>query len=175
MKFLIGTRVWASIGSIFLILMILGGISYQNTRKLAETAQLVTQTHVIIEHFGDMMSTLQDAETGQRGYLITGEERYLQPYQNATLKMGKALEELKGLIRATAQQGRLAVLAPLVSEKLTELRDSVELRRNKGFDAARAVVLTGEGKKVMDEIRKVLGEMESAERELLKQREDEAQ
>ncbi len=174
MKFLIGTRVWASIGSIFLILMILGGISYQNTRKLAETAQLVTQTHVIIEHFGDMMSTLQDAETGQRGYLITGEERYLQPYQNATLKMGKALEELKGLIRATAQQGRLAVLAPLVSEKLTELRDSVELRRNKGFDAARAVVLTGEGKKVMDEIRKVLGEMESAERELLKQREDEA-
>jgi len=174
MKFQIGTRIWASIGSIFLILIILGGVSYQNTRKLGETAQWVTHTHVVIERLGELMSTLQDAETGQRGYLITGEERYLQPYQNATQTIGKTLEELKGLVKAAARQDRLAQLTPLVSDRLAELRNSVELRRNKGFEAARGVMLTDKGKKTMDEIRKVLGEMESDERELLKQREEDA-
>ena len=175
MKFLIGTRILASLASIFLVLLILGGVSYQNTRKLTETAQWVTHTRVVIEGLEGLLSALQDAETGQRGYLITGAERYLDPYQNALMRVDKRIEELRGLTGDNpSQQSRLTALGPLAASKLAELKDTITLRRDKGFEAARRVVVSDQGKKAMDEIRRVVGDMKAEEQGLLKQREVEA-
>ncbi len=175
MKFLIGTRIWASLASIFLILLILGGASYRNTRGLTETAQRVTHTHVVITDLEDLLSTLQDAETGQRGYLITGEERYLGPYRDALRTLDSRIGALRELTRDNAaQQQRLAALGPLVTAKLAELKESIDLRRSKGFDAARKIVATDRGKQQMDDIRKLIDDMKAEEQSLLKRRDEEA-
>jgi methyl-accepting chemotaxis protein len=175
MKQLIGTRIWVSLFAIFVILIMVGGVSYQNMRKLSETAHWVDHTYSVLINLKQFESSIKDAETGQRGYVITGEDRYLEPYNSSLQNIGTTIQELKDLTRDNPdQQRRLVVLGPLVSEKLAEMKDIVALRRNKGFAAARAEVLTDKGKRAMDGIRKVIREMEDEERNLLKQRSDEA-
>ena len=119
---------------------------------------------------------MQDAETGQRGYIVTGEDRYLDPYRSATAAIDGKLRDLKELTADNpAQQRRLETLGPLVSQKLGELKETIDLRRDKGVDAARQVVLSDRGKTLMDQIRGVLAEMENEEFELLRRRDAEAQ
>ena len=175
MKFSIGSKLWTGFISILLVLMVVGGISYMNTAKLTETAQWVTHTFKVLTRLRELLSTLQDAETGQRGYIITGEERYLEPYQAALRNADKQLLELKQLtVDNQDQQRRLETIGPLVSGKLDELKETIDLRRSKGLEAARAVVASDKGKKLMDQLRAVMREMEDQENELLKHREEEA-
>ncbi len=175
MKFSIGSKLWTGFISILFVLMVVGGISYMNTAKLTDTAQWVNHTYKVLTKLRELFSTLQDTETGQRGYIITGEERYLEPYQAAVRNVDKLLLELKQLtVDNQAQQRRLETIGPLVVGKLDELKETIDLRRSKGLEAARAVVLSDKGKKLMNELRAVVREMEGQENELLKQREEEA-
>lgn len=169
MKFIIGTRIWISIGSIFLVLIVLGAISYGNTRQLTETARQVQETHAIGTHLAELLSALKDAETGQRGFLITGEQRYLQPYDDARQAIAREQNALATLAIAPAEQAKLAELAPLVASKLEELQQTIDLRQHTGFDAARRVVLTDKGKSVMDEIRRTIGTLQVVELDRLRQ------
>jgi len=117
---------------------------------------------------------LKDAETGGRGYLITGEERYLEPYRNSLPAIQRDIDELRNLTADNAnQQRRLDSLEPLVSEKLGVLKETITLRKEKGLQAALQVVLSDKGKTIMDEIRKVIAAMESEENGLLNQRAEE--
>ncbi|TAN70413.1 MAG: HAMP domain-containing protein [Methylobacter sp.] len=176
MKFSIGSKLWTGFISILFVLMIVGSISYMNTAKLTDTAQWVSHTHKVLAKLRELLSTLQDAETGQRGYIITGEDRYLEPYQAAVRNVDKLVLALKQLtVDNQAQQRRLETIGPLVVGKLDELKETIELRRSKGLEAARAVVASDKGKKLMDELRAVVREMEDQENELLKQREEEAE
>ena len=84
MKFSIGSKLWCGFLSILVVLIVLGVSAYQNTKKLTETARWVAHTHNALIQLTGVLSSLQDAESGQRGYLITGEERYLEPYQAAS-------------------------------------------------------------------------------------------
>jgi len=99
-------------------------------------------------NLADLLSDLQDAETGQRGYIITGVENYLEPY-----KAGIAQVEMhrKSLVTLTAdnpnQQRRLADLEPLIRARLALLQQSIDARRTKTFEAAQAIVMSGEGKR----------------------------
>ncbi|MHB8743447.1 MAG: CHASE3 domain-containing protein [Sulfuricaulis sp.] len=175
MKRLIGIRIWTALCSILLILFILAGISYQNTKKNDETAQWVTHTYMVISSLWEVKSLLQDAETGQRGYLITGEASYLEPYRNALQRIDGSIENLKDLTQDNPdQQRRIATLRPLVSQKLSELKQTIDLRQDKGFEPARRIVKSDSGKNAMDDIRKVLNDMEGTEQALLKQRDEEA-
>ena len=175
MKFSIGSKLWTSFISILLVIVAVGTTSYQSTTKLTETAQLVTHTHVVLGKLTELLSMLQDAETGQRGYLITGEERYLEPYQAASRNVDANIRQLKELtVDNPDQQRRLEQIGPLLAEKLSELKETIDLRKSKGFEAARQLVLTDKGKKVMDELRKVVRDMEGQEQELLKRRDEAA-
>ena len=114
---------------------------------------------------------MKDAETGQRGYVITGETSYLEPYQGAHEAVD---QKLKRLLELTAdspiQQRRLAAIEPLVAAKFAELQATIDLRRTKGFAAAAQEVLTDRGKNAMDSIRTLAGEMREEETGLLAQR-----
>ncbi len=175
MKFSIGSKLWAGFISILLVLMIIGSISYMNTAKLTDTARWVNHTYKVLTKLRELLSTLQDTEIGQRGYIITGEDRYLEPYQAAVRNVDKLLLEIKQLtVDNQAQQRRLETIGSLVTGKFDELKETIDLRRSKGLEAARAVVLSDKGKKLMDELRAVVWEMEDQENELLKQREGES-
>ncbi|WP_373528295.1 response regulator [Nostoc sp.] len=172
----IGTKIGVSFALSLATLTTIGLISYQNTNELIKTSQQEKHTYQVISQLEELNLQLTKAETGQRGYIITGEQRYLEPY-NAAIKLVEP--KVKELQRLTAdnsnQQRRLDILQPLITKKLAELRQTIDLRQNQSFEASQKVVLTDWGKQLMTEIRQVIVAMEKEENVLLKQRSNKVQ
>ncbi|MEJ1959785.1 MAG: CHASE3 domain-containing protein [Nitrosomonadales bacterium] len=174
MKWSVGTKIGAGYTLALFILVTFGILSYRSTTEFMEAAELKTHTYQVLESLERVLSTMKDTETGQRGYVITGEDRYLEPYQSGTLSIDQTIQNLRRLTADNPnQQRRLDVMEPLVAAKLAELKETIALRRNKGFDAALKVVLTDRGKQAMDDIRKVVVDMGNEEKMLLEQRNNE--
>ena len=140
--------------------------------------QLLLSQRGSIEHTYQVLTTLEstlvhaiDAETGQRGFIITGDDRYLEPYDRALAQIAPLANRLRALVSDSAvQQRRVDRLEYGVALKLAELHATVQARRTHGLEAARAMVLRDEGKRTMDDVRAVVAEMRAAESELLDQR-----
>ncbi|GAB3248966.1 CHASE3 domain-containing protein [Chitinimonas naiadis] len=126
----------------------------------------------MLENLGEIESLLKDAETGQRGYLLTGRESYLEPYMASLRKLAETQAILRRLtVDNPAQQQRLELLQKSMAIKLAELKSTIDLRREQGLQAALAVVLTDQGKQEMDRIRTHIKAMERAENAVFKTRE----
>ena len=159
-----------------LSLTIIGVLSYANITKLVKTAGWVSHTYQVLEVKEEISSLLKDAETGQRGYLITGEQRYLEPYNKSKDSIGSAIRKIKELTSDNqAQQRRITELEGYTGSKFDELKETIDLRTAKGFEEAKTVVLTDRGRQVMDNIRRKLDEIDADERSLLKVRNEDAQ
>jgi methyl-accepting chemotaxis protein len=166
-----GKRIALGFGVSVAILLLVGLVAYRSTDALIENDHLVTHTHAIIENLAHVVSVAKDAETGQRGYLLTGDEAYLEPYQSATSTIGPVLAELRRLTAdSPRQQARIDEAESLIGAKLAELKRTIDLRRTQGLDAALKLVVSGEGKRAMDDLRRVTAEMDREERDLLVQR-----
>ena len=111
-----------------------------------------------------LLELLVDAETGQRGFLLTGREEYLETYRLAMVDVEKQYDVLKSLVIKPANIDRVAQLGPLMKEKLSELQDTVELHRAGKRALALEIVDTQRGKQLMDQIRKIFDELEADER-----------
>ena len=119
-----------------------------------------------------MLSDLQDAETGQRGFLLTVDETYLQPFYRALKSEPAGLPRLRELTSDNPeQQQRLKNLEPLIAAKLEVLQQTVALARQGQHDAAIAVVKSDRGKRLMDGIRTELDTFRQTELNLLTERE----
>src|SRR5713226_6991888 len=97
MKWTVGTKIGTGYALALLILVIFGAVSYRNTTGLVEAAEIRVHTYQVLQNLGEMLSALQNAETGQRGYVITGEERYLEPYQIGTTAVNQTIQNLRKL------------------------------------------------------------------------------
>ena len=157
-----------------LSLVLLTSISYWNSTSLVslgESSSMVSHTYQVLQRLEQATSFLKDAETGQRGYLLTGEKRYLEPYLTARASVDEQLRELRELTSDNANQGpRIDAVEKLVDAKFQELQQTIDLRSDQGFDAALAVVLTDQGKQVMDAIRTGIQTMTDEETTLMAQR-----
>ncbi len=154
-----------------LLLFTIGFVAYRAIETLTRTSYLVAHTHTVLEYVAHLLSTLKDAETGQRGYLLSGDEAFLEPYTGAVAELPALTGELRRLISDNpSQQRRIAEVERLSSAKLAELRRTIDLRRGGNADAALKVVQAGEGKRLMDDLRRVADDMDREERELLRQR-----
>jgi len=174
MKWTIGTKIGAGYALALFILAVLGMVSYRSTTGLIEAAQWRVHTYQVLENLADVLSALKDAETGQRGYIMVGEDRYLEPYQTGTAAVNAALQNLRHLTKDNlSQQHRIDALEPLIAAKLSELKETIDLRKSKGFEAALQVVRTDKGKQAMDDIRKLIAGMGDEEKRLLEQRDGE--
>lgn len=139
----------------------------------ASIKQWVAHTREVIGVLDELLLQVQTAETGQRGYLLTGRESYLHPYESATSRIGPLLNRLAELTRDNPhQQQRIHRLRNACELKLNELKETVRLRRERGFGAAGDVVLTDRGREAMSQITAVLDEMLFEEDQLLKLRTD---
>ncbi len=144
-----------------------GTVSYWNIQVLDRNTTRVTRSYDIIGSLDEVQSLIKDAETGQRGYVITGNDRYLEPFNDATNTIDVQMNRLQELIADDAEQKvRMTSLRNHAKAKFDELHQTVDLRRNHGFEAAQEVVLTDRGKNDMDAIRKQIGDMQRQEREL---------
>jgi PAS domain S-box-containing protein len=136
---------------------------------------MVAHTHEVIGELEALLSTLKDAETGQRGYLLTEDKTYLQPYEDALQKVHARFDRLRKLTSDNSdQQGRLDVLGPKIDDRLDELRQTVALVKNGDRPAALKIVRGDTGKAMMDDLRERVAVMRRAEEELLRRRADES-
>jgi signal transduction histidine kinase len=137
-----------------------------------ESALRVEHTYRVIGRLAELRARVVDAETGQRGYVITGDTAYLGPYRHARGDARALLASLRIETRDNpAQQRSLDELTPLVARRLDILDGRLEIRRARGFDAAREALIIGGGREAMDEIRALLARMQREERRLLALRE----
>src|SRR5438876_3282791 len=102
----IGKKIALGFGLTLAILVVIGFFSYQSTTKLIDTNRMVAHTHEVLTDLESLLSLMKDAETGQRGYIITGEERYLEPYQGALANLNQATKNLRRLISDNPDQQR---------------------------------------------------------------------
>jgi methyl-accepting chemotaxis protein len=171
----VGKRLVAGFGLAALTLLLMALVSYRNANLLIDTERWVGHTYQVRAELADLLSQLKDAETGQRGYIITGEESYLEPYKSALTGLKTTLADLKNLTGDNPdQQHRFARIAPLIESKLAELAETIALRRSQGFDAALKIVAANTGKTYMDQIRAILSEADQEEQALLQKRSAEA-
>ncbi|MES2438398.1 MAG: response regulator [Verrucomicrobiota bacterium] len=153
-------------GVIFFVVS--GYNAHRNTVSLREGAKQVERAHEVIGGLRSVISLMKDAETGGRGFVITGDESYLQPYRSARSGMDAEMAKMRDLTKDSANQMNLVPqVVSQVSSKLAVLEKTIELRRSGGFDAARAVVSTGEGKMIMDDLRENLTAMEGEEKRVM--------
>ena len=148
-------------------------VAYQNTTKLVTAHDEATELLKTQKLTDEVLQLLTDAESGERGYLITGEERYLEPYNVAIVSIANKLKQLGPGHPAISAQ-HLDSLNTLVNAKIGELNETITLRRKTGFEAALKVVLTDKGKASMDTIRRAIVEIEQQEKDLLENRNEAA-
>jgi methyl-accepting chemotaxis protein len=169
-----GRKIAAGFALSFVLLIAIGAVAYTSINKLTSTSQWVTHTHEVLERIAGVLSLLKDAETGQRGYVITGDEPFLEPYRTGSVGVLNVVQELRKLTADNpAQQKRIDSIESLVAAKLAELKQTIDLRAKGSVDEAVKIVRAGEGKRFMDDIRRIADEMENEERGLLKQRAEE--
>ena len=166
-----GRKIAAGFAVAFALLLLVGIVGSGSVRMLAQTSRRVASTHQVLENVTKVLSQLRDAETGQRGFIITGDDTFLDSYRTGSGSVAQLVAELKTQTADNpAQQKRIADIQPLVSAKLEELARSIEMRRTSGFEPALTLVASGAGKRHMDDLRRVLAEMDAEERGLLAQR-----
>ena len=170
MKWSIDKWIYVGFAMALVVLCVIGLISYRNASQLAVPPYDLGQSREILERLNNLLSLMRDAEIGQRGYIITGDEDYLEPYRIAVAMIGRKMEDLRRLIvHNSDQQRKLLLLNSLITTELAEFKQTIELRKNKGFEAALQVILTDRGREVMDEIRSLVSEMEDEEKGFLSQ------
>ena len=166
-----GKKIAAGFALSFLLMATIGVVAYRSINIISNTSQMVTHTHQVIERLDDVFNVLQDAEIGMRGYIITGDGNFLEPYQHADTKIVAVFNDLRALTADNpAQQKRIAQAEPLIVAKLSLTKRYIEMRKAREIEAVTKLVQTGAGQKIMDDLRRIFVEMEKEERILLKQR-----
>jgi two-component system CheB/CheR fusion protein len=153
------------------ILMIaIAVLNRHNTLLLHENARLVDEAHKVIDLTNGVLLGLVDTETGERGFLLTGNEAFLKPYTIALPKITARMDELEAMTAGNAkQQTQIHKLLQLTTERLALLKERIDLRRKRVRDEE-ALAAALQGKDQMDAIRSLIAEMELDERELLNER-----
>lgn len=121
-----------------------------------DAARARNQTRIFLNRADDVLSALKDAETGQRGFLLTGDEAFLEPYLAVRDNMHGQFADLRQMAPSDVAKGHLDVVAPLLRAKLADLDQVIALYRRHQAAQAVALISQGEGKRLMDAIR---GEM----------------
>ncbi|HEY9617010.1 MAG TPA: CHASE3 domain-containing protein [Microcoleaceae cyanobacterium] len=158
-------------GAIVLLAGLSNILAQSTTNMLVESVGWVTHTYQTKQRLKDLEKILVDAETGQRGFIFTGVESFLAPYNASKNQIDTSFANLRENIEDnSAQLERLLVVQNLTNQKMQELAESIRLKRAGKEQALRALVLSGEGKQLMDNIRKQLDAIAQAEQSLLDKR-----
>ena len=151
-------------------------LSVWTHRVLSDQRDLVVHTHEAIEMAKDVLIGLDDAETGQRGYLLSGDRRYLVPYTRALDRLKWMFASLKTQVSDNAEQTtRVETLRGLMGRKLDELAAAIAARDDVGDAAALKLELAHMQRATMDDIRRVIGDLTEGEKSLLDARSEQVE
>jgi signal transduction histidine kinase len=175
MRLFVSHNVPTACAAALVLVLANAAVSYVNVERLAANERQVARTHEVLDAIESTVSTLADAETGERGFLLTGDDAYLAPYQSAADELP---DDLRRVRRLTAdnpeQQASADDLDRLAARKIELLHESIHVRREMGSVVPRVTEILTEGKGVMNDARQVVGGMRAREATLLGVREQES-
>jgi CheY-like chemotaxis protein/CHASE3 domain sensor protein len=161
-------RTFAGFAAAIVTVLLIAFFGYRSLDNQSESTALSAHTVKILQRVDALMSSLKDAETGQRGYLLTGRETYLEPYNNARADVPGELQELRRLTGDNPrQQELLGQIERFADQKFSELQETIILKRATNNEGALAVVMTDRGKIVMDRLRDVIDQFLQEDRATL--------
>jgi len=150
------------------LLLFVAGLSYWRLARNREDRQWVVHTYQVMAQLDGILQGMTDAETGERGYILTGDDSYLAPYQRG---LGEVRESFNAVRKLTAdnpnQQSSLNAVEPIIAERLRELQERIQVRHDAGLAAGAAAIHEGAGKQYMDRVRATISHMKSEEERLL--------
>jgi PAS domain S-box-containing protein len=161
-----------------LIVLILSGsaFAFWSTTRMLETLRWVDHTLEVRLELEHALVGIVDAETAERGYLLTGREQSLASFEPGLEIARQSIDSVRKLTEDNAeQQRRLERLIPLLDQKTSRMRDQMKVRQTSGLEAATATVETPEGRQLMEEIRGIIRQMGDTEDQLLATRSQAAQ
>ena len=171
MKTSIGMKISSGFALGLAALVVIGIVSYRNLTKLVDSAGWVTHTYQVLRNLDTLIQEMTNVETGERGYVITGEDNFLDPYNVGIGQVTGLVAKLRQLTADNpAQQKNLDALEPLVASQLSVDKTAIESRRLKGSAAAQAYIALGLGKQAMDKVRQQVAVMQEVESSLLGRR-----
>jgi CheY-like chemotaxis protein/CHASE3 domain sensor protein len=163
-------KILAGFAACTVVLVSVAIFSFQNSAKFVDTNQWVNHTHEVINEFDQVLNAVIDGETGVRGFVITGNEAFLEDYRESKAVMQNRVDKVQELTADNpVQQQNIATLQKQISLRYRHLDDVVTLRRN-GFEPARDLVATGKGKELQDDIRRTIAGCKNIENRLLAER-----
>src|ERR1700722_9225829 len=168
MKPLLNRKMQLAFGFSIALLLVVGAISYHGIGLSDESNRWVQHTYEVLENLDDLLLTMQTAESSYRGFLITGNERFLEPYRD---NMARSQEEETVVRNSTAdnpgQQIRLAALEMLTVQSVQYAETAIDLRRTKGLGAAVDFIQSAESARLVDEYKDEIRNMQNEEMRLL--------
>ena len=150
--------------------------AFRSVQELLDSEHWVEHTWQVINQVERIMSSAVDAETGNRGFLLTDDPSYLAPYTGAVHDLPAELDRFTSLTSDNpSQQTRVTELRAVLEQRLELLERGIELRRSGNANGVEALVVSGTGKTNMDHVRSIADQMEGEERRLLAVRTSHAQ
>ena len=174
-----GRRLATGFGLAALMFLVIAVVAYRTTDGLIENDNLVSHTYEVRSALADLLTELKDAESDQRGYIITGSDtgsdNFLASYQSSLPQIKSTLDHFRKLtVDNPNQQRRFALISPVIDSRLANLKQHIDLRRSEGFDAAAKAVADSQSKILRDQIQTLIAEADQEEGNLLVQRAEEA-
>ncbi len=168
MKWNVGTKIAVGFGIALAIFVIVGAASYRSFTQQTDATDWVVHTHEVQNEITLLLASLQDAESATRGYVITGADSYLAPYAAGVTAAAEHRKQLAQLVADNPVQVRhTEALATLMSDRLEEMQQVVDVRKARDFAAAQNLVSTDRGRKTNEAVKALLAEMSGEEQELL--------
>ena len=146
-----------------------GGLAYRSMQAATDSGQRQAHSRAVMSQLDEFLSGLKDAETGQRGFIITGQPAYLEPYHASVAVFAAQLERLRLLTAGNArQQQRIAALTQMLGERMAIFKETIAVRQTQGLLAASQAVTALAGKTSMDQLRALVTQAKAEEAENLK-------
>ena len=159
-------KIVVALGSAVLTLLV-GVAAFFVVLRLRAAIAAVDHTNMVIRQLDGVLSSLVDAETGQRGYIITGDSAYLQPYHEGRANAEARLATLRSLVTADPEQERRVDTLRAVEERKVRELDQTVAMRTRSATAAAERVRSGVGKAIMDSARDIASRISAIERQRL--------
>ncbi|HEY6774424.1 MAG TPA: CHASE3 domain-containing protein [Oxalicibacterium sp.] len=170
------SRAWltkAGLTAAMLLLILVSAITFYRIQQFADSSQLVSHTHLVIEKIHRILSELKDAESAQRGYLITGDSSFLETHHAVVVELPQQIAELKDMtLDNPEQQRRIAVMEDMIDDRLHVLRLGIDLLADRsGISNAELIAMVrGEGWQTMAQLHRYIQGMIDIEEKLLSDR-----
>jgi len=147
------------------------GLTFFNLQRLRKNADAVEHQHHVLAELRMLLKILVDAETGQRGFLITEDPKFLAPYESATIALQDKRAAVEKLMSVDPDRRQaFGELNEAIEARINYVKGSLETQRTEGREAVRDLIRQGEGKQAMDKVRDLIAKIETKENAVLKAR-----